>query len=106
MDCAHGREIVAIDSTGPVIGWDEADSWEAVRCRFDPGMMLFLYTDGLTEAKDAAGEEFGARLLAELADVRPPQACADGIFAAVESFTAGKFADDVTIFAVLSGGDD
>jgi serine phosphatase RsbU (regulator of sigma subunit) len=99
----HGREIVAIDSTGPVIGWDEADSWEAVRCRFDPGMVLFLYTDGLTEARDANGEEFGARLLTELAEVRPPQALAEDIFAAAETFNSGKFADDVTIFAIGRG---
>jgi len=99
----NGREIVAIDSTGPVIGWDEADLWEAVRCPFDPGMLLFLYTDGLTEAKDAAGREFDERLLTELADFRPPQAFADGIFAAAERFNAGKFADDVTIFAIGRG---
>jgi sigma-B regulation protein RsbU (phosphoserine phosphatase) len=99
----NGKEVVAIDSTGPVIGWDEADSWDAVRCRFDPGMVFFLYTDGLTEAKDAAGKEFGARLLAELADFRPPQALATEIFAAAESFNAGKFADDVTIFAIGRG---
>lgn len=99
----NGEEIVTIDSTGPVIGWDEADCWEAVRCRFDPGMLLFLYTDGLTEAKDAAGREFGERLLAELADFRPPRAFADGIFAAAERFNAGRFADDVTIFAIGRG---
>ena len=95
-----GSKITPIDSTGPVIGWDEADAWEAVRCRFDPGMMLFLYTDGLTEAKDAAGEEFGERLLAELADFRTPQAFAEKIFAAAETFNTGTFADDVTIFAI------
>jgi sigma-B regulation protein RsbU (phosphoserine phosphatase) len=99
----NGREIVAIDSTGPVIGWDEADSWEAVRCPFDSGMVLFLYTDGLTEAKDAGGREFGERLLTELADFRPPQAFADEIFAAAEAFNAGKFVDDVTIFAIGRG---
>jgi sigma-B regulation protein RsbU (phosphoserine phosphatase) len=99
----NGSEIIAIDSTGPVIGWDEADSWDAVRCRFDPGMVLFLYTDGLTEAKDASGEEFGDRLLAQLADLRAPQALAEEIFAVAETFNAGKFADDVTIFAIERG---
>ena len=98
-----GSRMITIDSTGPVIGWDEADSWEAVRCRFDPGMMLFLYTDGLTEAKDAAGREFGERLLTELADFRPPRAFTDEIFAAAERFNAGKFADDVTIFTIGRG---
>jgi sigma-B regulation protein RsbU (phosphoserine phosphatase) len=98
-----GEKIATIDSTGPVIGWDEADSWEVVRCRFDPDMVLFLYTDGLTEAKDASGKEFGERLLAELADFRTPQALAAEIFAAAESFNAGKFADDVTLFTIGRG---
>jgi phosphoserine phosphatase RsbU/P len=101
-----GSKIITIDSTGPVIGWDEADSWEAVRCRFDPGMLIFLYTDGLTEAMDAAGREFGTRLLTELADFRAPQAFADEIFAAAETFNAGNFADDVTIFAIGRGGNE
>lgn len=95
-----GSDITAIDSTGPVIGWDREDSWEAVRCRFDPGMLLFLYTDGLVEAQDTAGKEFGEKLLPELADFRSPQAFVDGIFAAAETFSGGTFADDVTIFVI------
>ncbi|MBC7963731.1 MAG: SpoIIE family protein phosphatase [Steroidobacteraceae bacterium] len=95
-----GSEILSIESTGPVIGWDAEDSWESVSCRFDPGMLLFLYTDGLAEAKDAAGREFGEKLHSELADFRSPQASVDGIFAAAEKFSGGNFADDVTIFVI------
>ncbi|GAC1469984.1 MAG: hypothetical protein PVSMB11_05790 [Desulfuromonadaceae bacterium] len=93
-------KITAIESTGPVIGWDVEDSWESVSCRFDPGMLLFLYTDGLAEAKDAAGREFGERLPSELAEFRSPQALVDGIFAAADKFSGGEFADDVTIFVI------
>ena len=95
-----GSEITTIESTGPVIGWDREDSWESVRCRLDPGMLLFLYTDGLAEAKDAAGMEFGEKLPALLAEFRAPQASVDGIFAAAEKFSGGNFADDVTIFVI------
>lgn len=98
-----GKEIVAIDSTGPVIGWDEADTWDTVSSPFDPGMLLFLYTDGLSEARDAAGKEFDEQLLIELANVRTPQDFADEIFATAERFNAGTFADDVTIFAIARG---
>ena len=92
--------ITTIDSTGPVIGWDPEDSWEAVRCRFDPGMLLFLYTDGLVEARDAAGREFEPELLPELADISSPKLCVDRIFAAAERFSDGRFEDDVTIFVI------
>jgi sigma-B regulation protein RsbU (phosphoserine phosphatase) len=93
-------EITPIESTGPVIGWDPEDSWESVRYRLDPGMLLFLYTDGLVEARDAAGKEFGERLPSELASFRSPQALADGVFDAADKFSGGTFADDVTIFTI------
>ena len=96
----NGSEIIAIDSTGPAIGWDLEDSWETVRCRFDPGMLLFMYTDGLTEAKNATGMEFGETLPSSLASVNSPQTIVDRIFTAAEDFSGGKFEDDVTIFAI------
>ena len=96
----NGSEITAIDSTGPVIGWDLEDTWETVRCRFDPGMLLFMYTDGLTEAKNVTGMEFGETLISGLAGVHSPQAIVDRIFTAAEDFSGGKFKDDVTIFAI------
>lgn len=95
-----GSLITAIDSTGPVIGWDVEDTWETVRCRFDPGMLLFMYTDGLTEAKNATGMEFGETLTSNLAGVHSPKALVDRILAAAEDFSGGKFVDDVTIFAI------
>lgn len=95
-----GSIVTSIDSSGPVIGWDAEDSWEAVSCRFDPGMLLFLYTDGLTEAKDAVGVEFGSELPLLLTGFGSPQTLADGIFDAVETFSSGEFSDDVTLFAI------
>lgn len=96
----NGSEITVIDSTGPVIGWDLEDSWKSVCCRFDPGMLLFLYTDGLIEGRDAAGEEFSEKLPSELVRFHSPQALVDGIFAAAETFSGNSFEDDVTIFAI------
>jgi sigma-B regulation protein RsbU (phosphoserine phosphatase) len=96
----NGGKITAINSTGPAIGWDTEDTWELVSYRFDPGMLLFLYTDGLVEAKDAAGREFGERLPAKLADFHSPQTIVDGIFDAAEKFSDGNLADDVTIFVI------
>lgn len=96
----NGSEITTIDSTGSVIGWDMEDSWESIRCRFEPGMLIFLYTDGLSEARDTAGSEFGDKLPAALGDFRSPQAFVDGIFYSAERFCNGAFADDVTIFVI------
>lgn len=92
--------ITTIKSTGPVVGWDAEDSWQSVCWRFDPGMLIFLYTDGLSEAKDAAGRQFSERLLSGLIEFHSPQTLVDGIFAAAEKFSGGTFEDDVTIFAI------
>ena len=50
---------------------------------------LVLFTDGLLEAHDSDGEEFGAkRILEEGLSLRTatPAACLDGIFARVREF--------------------
>jgi len=87
-----------IESTGPVLGWDSDDSWDAVRVPFAAGSWLVLYTDGLTEAKNAAGEDFGeGRLFA--AARRPQEAApmAERLFAEAGGHCAGKFLDDSAI---------
>ena len=63
-------------------------------------MSLVLFSDGVTEALDAAGEEFGEeRLLACLAANRHcrPQEMLERVLATVRAFTAGAPQhDDVT----------
>jgi serine phosphatase RsbU (regulator of sigma subunit) len=66
------------------------------------GDTLLLYTDGLTEVTNAAGEEFGeARLLGALQ--KGPYDTLDGLLdtalQAIEQFAAGGFADDICLLA-------
>jgi sigma-B regulation protein RsbU (phosphoserine phosphatase) len=64
-----------------------------------PGDTLFAYTDGLTEAYSAQGEEFGdARLGAVLASARgeDPEAILDKVMGAVQGFSTGTQRDDIT----------
>jgi phosphoserine phosphatase RsbU/P len=68
-----------------------------------PGDMLLLYTDGVTEAADSAGDEFGPdRLLAMLkAQKELPlsmllQECVDE----VRRFAQGNPCDDLTLVAL------
>lgn len=75
-----------------------------------PGETLFLYTDGVNEAFNEAGEQFGEpRLEAELAAhaAAPPSVICDAMRASVEEFSTGvEQSDDITTVAVryLGGG--
>lgn len=72
--------------------------------RFEPGHVLVLYTDGLTEAANENGEEFGNERFAQsvLACIDlPAKKMIDRIRKSVADFTERKFLDDDgTIFIV------
>ena len=66
------------------------------------GDVLVIYTDGITEAVDAHGEEFGVKRLIEAVRARRginPQALVGEIFEAVHQFSQGPQADDLTLIA-------
>jgi len=94
-----------LDSEGMPLGLVEPTLFDAViadrHLQLEPGETLVLYTDGLTEAPNAADQEFGAARLADaLRAVRGGTAreINDGILAAVEAFagTSG-LRDDYTL---------
>lgn len=103
-------EFEFLESKGLAIGISKPEIFDAtiteISRPFELGDVLVLYTDGLTEACNPAGEEFGqARLAAAVNGAR--HAPADEINRAVlndlESFTGTSvFADDLTIVAIKS----
>lgn len=66
-----------------------------------PGDMLVLYSDGITEEENTAGQEFGMERLASIAAERrtwPLEQLADFIFSDVDAFSESKQpADDRTL---------
>jgi sigma-B regulation protein RsbU (phosphoserine phosphatase) len=70
--------------------------------------LLVLYTDGLTEARDRSGQQFGKRrLLESLERVSEMDACdvPESIFLDVFSFTDGELEDDMAIVALRRIGE-
>lgn len=68
------------------------------------GDILILYTDGIVEARDARGREFGLERLRELAAQGPaesPQALCDALVAAVQTHQGGAFGTDDQTLLVL-----
>jgi serine phosphatase RsbU (regulator of sigma subunit) len=62
-----------------------------------------MYTDGITESHNAAGEEFGERRLINLTirlrDSEPIE-LTEALFRAVSEFNSGNFEDDLTVLAL------
>ena len=77
--------------------------YRIAQAQLDPGDILFLYTDGVTEARTPTGEFFKeARLLSLLSE---PQSSASGLLNRIEEvldgWVAGGIAsDDITMMAV------
>ncbi|MBU0676226.1 MAG: SpoIIE family protein phosphatase [Proteobacteria bacterium] len=98
---SNGGTTRAIESMGPVIGWDPDDDWDLETFPFPGGSGLFMYTDGITEAKDRHDEEFGEeRLETIIQEGQPPEQLIETIFAAAREFCHGDFPDDLTMFAI------
>ncbi|MDT3440146.1 PP2C family protein-serine/threonine phosphatase [Pseudofrankia sp. BMG5.37] len=92
--------LTALPPTGPMLVdlFAGQDAWDTAAMILHPGDALMVYTDGLIEARDAAGVEFGFdRLATEVircSRSRTPRHLLDGIFGAVDEHTAGCHADD------------
>ena len=72
-----------------------------------PGTTLFLYTDGLTEAMNAANQMFGVERVKEIAQHQisvgdtSPKALLDRLTESVDAFVAGaEQSDDLTMMAI------
>lgn len=95
------KEVSAIDSTGPVLGWDPDDTWETVRFKLEQGSQLFLYTDGLVEAKNLIGEEYEERLHDALNQQHgSSEELVHFILKDLTAFSGTILDDDLTLFAI------
>ncbi len=100
-DRSHGPQIASLDAGGPVLGILPAARYEQARCEVHPGDVLVLYSDGLIEATNPAGEEYGESRLRELlaaVGAGSPDAIRDAILTSASAFLgAATPRDDVTL---------
>jgi serine phosphatase RsbU (regulator of sigma subunit)/predicted enzyme related to lactoylglutathione lyase len=93
------RGVEQLKSTSTLLGLFR--EWDCSMCEqeLSPGDVLALYTDGITEASNARGEEFGERrLIDELQEHRelPCQALLTAIVDEVRRFSPAEQSDDIT----------
>jgi sigma-B regulation protein RsbU (phosphoserine phosphatase) len=90
-----------LGATGIALGMFDKSTYTAVDTRIEPGELLVLYSDGITEAENPAGqplEEPGLQaILDSYPDASPAQLGANVIKAVEQYAQASRFTDDLTI---------
>jgi sigma-B regulation protein RsbU (phosphoserine phosphatase) len=93
-----------LESDGLVVGLFERALYEEVTVRLQPGDVLIIFTDGVSEAIDPAANEFGEERIVQTvreAGAEDPDAVLDHLLAGLYRFTAGATqSDDITAMVV------
>jgi serine phosphatase RsbU (regulator of sigma subunit)/HAMP domain-containing protein len=104
-------EIVRVTPRGTALGLLDVNEFdlgiEESSFRIEKHDTLLLYTDGITEARDADGTEFGYERLERLAGRlagEPPRQMVEHIVAEVEKFSGAQHQDDITLIVLQRDG--
>jgi phosphoserine phosphatase RsbU/P len=96
--------VRAREATGVPLGMFSATHFPVCEVRLAPGDKLLLYTDGLTEMSNAAGEEYGVARVQALARrhaAAEPQSLVAACLEELRSFSANaKQTDDLTLLVL------
>jgi serine phosphatase RsbU (regulator of sigma subunit)/catechol 2,3-dioxygenase-like lactoylglutathione lyase family enzyme len=115
VNCGHlpalllrtDNKIEKLDSTNTVLGLFNEWDCSSAEVRLLPGDVFVLYTDGITESFNAAGEDFGeSRLIGALRRHRelPPEMLMASVVEEVKKFSTREQHDDVTLIVAKCKG--
>lgn len=93
-----------LEDGGAVLGAFDGSTYAEREVQLNSGDKLLLFTDGVTEARNAAGEEFGEQRLEECLRVYRGRNAAElrsFILDEVKEFCANKFDDDAALMVVI-----
>jgi sigma-B regulation protein RsbU (phosphoserine phosphatase) len=98
-----GGECVRLEAGGSVLGAFPNACFSEQQIQLHQGDRLLLFTDGLTEALDASGEQFGdERLIDILREQRSqsPENLKEMLFTVVGEFCGNTFRDDAALMVI------
>jgi serine phosphatase RsbU (regulator of sigma subunit) len=98
----RGMLVQQLPPTGPIIGMESDSAYATRSVMLRVGETVLLATDGLTEARDTAGNFLGDDGVATLLASAPidPQGICDLLVGEVERRSSGQIADDLAILAI------
>lgn len=97
------KSMTELETTGTPVGLIDEAEFAIASGQLAPGDKLLIYSDGVTEAQNAAGEFFGKKRLREAVAHANGGAAAlhDAVQEAVAAFTGGApQSDDITVLAL------
>ncbi|MFD1151474.1 PP2C family protein-serine/threonine phosphatase, partial [Saccharothrix hoggarensis] len=110
INCGHNPPVVVradgtrtpLPPTGPAIGMFADSEYTLGRAHLNPGDSLFVYTDGVVEARDADGGQFGwAAMLAALTPRRTAEDLLDVVDDALRRHVGdAEQHDDITMLGL------
>jgi sigma-B regulation protein RsbU (phosphoserine phosphatase) len=99
--------VKQIGATGLPLGLFSSSRYAIQRVRLEPGDSLLLFTDGISEAGDAAGKEYGVKRLSNVAGERhrwDPRELLAECLKDLKAHTSGaRQADDQTLMVIHRG---
>lgn len=104
VSSTKGKPVDQLRATGMALGMVEKAAWQQKVVKFSPGDVLLLYTDGITEAQNLDGEDFGDDNLFDVVLPRrssSAQELQNSVFEAVNRFTGNQATgDDIAVMVV------
>jgi serine phosphatase RsbU (regulator of sigma subunit) len=98
-----GNSPQRLSRGGAVLGIFDHWQYEEEEIRLNSGDRVLMYTDGVTESRNAEGEEFGESQILDLVCRLPggdAAMLADEVVEAATRFSHGSFEDDLTVVAL------
>ncbi|HYL09094.1 MAG TPA: SpoIIE family protein phosphatase [Candidatus Acidoferrales bacterium] len=100
----RGKKVERLDATGVPLGMFCGSRYSSHRTRLEPNNHIVLYTDGLSEARNSAGEEYGLeRISAHVSGNHhvAPASLLETCLSGVREFSAGApRGDDMTVLVL------
>jgi len=92
-----------LEPGGAPVGMFQDWMYEEAHVQLNPGDLVLAYTDGVIEAVDAAGEEWGVEGLRKVVAESATQGAGGivhAIFTSMDEFSQGRQTDDATVVAL------
>ena len=100
--------VTRLEASGVPLGITANCEYRAEQLQLDPGDILLIYTDGLTEARDSGDEEYGEERVIEAIRERSHSSAREVVNASLEGlerFLRGSSpSDDLTVMAIRRSG--